>query len=102
MTTLYRVRTLWTGFPGAPGYTTMYALDIGTFLDELATFWASVAGLLPGDVTVTIPRTGDRIEDTTGDLIGSWTETGTEFATAGSNGEAYAAPVGAVIDWATD
>jgi hypothetical protein len=56
--------------------------------------------LFPQGTTITVPNTGDKIDDTTGALTGVWTGTGGGTVT-GSNGIACAAGVGACIGWTT-
>ena len=100
MTTLFRLRTLLTGFPGAPGVATMYFLDVSTAVESVSRLWQSWAVAMPNDVTITPERTGDTIEDTTGALVGQWVG-GVVTPSQGSGGASYAAPVGAVAEWAT-
>lgn len=59
-----------------------------------------VSPILPQAVTVTVPGTGDSINDTNGNLTGTWSAVG-----GGSQGGASASPVaagvGACISWGT-
>lgn len=101
MTDLYRVRSTWTGFPGAPGVTTMYTLDMATFLSAVHTFWSAIADKLPSNVRVNVLNYGDVISDTTGELTDSWTADSLE-PVAGTDGENYLAPAGACVNWNTE
>jgi len=101
MTEIYRVRSGWTGFPGGPGVTTMYFLDVATAVASVHTFFNDVSNRIPSDVTIQVENTGEILEDTTGDMTGAWSSD----AVAGVNGVMsgkYAAPVGACVDWNTD
>lgn len=100
MTTLFRQRTLLTGFQGGPGVATMYFLDVSTAVESVSRLWGEIAGFMPVGVTVTPERVGDTIEDTTGALVGSWVG-GVVTPHAGVAAGSYAAPVGAVITWLT-
>lgn len=60
----------------------------------------AVKTMFPLGLSWTIPGSGDKIEDTTGDLAGVWTATG--GATVSATGSAScAAGVGACIGWTT-
>jgi hypothetical protein len=56
--------------------------------------------LFPNNVTITVPGSGDVIDDTTGALIGVWTATGGGGVIGGSTAGS-AAGVGACIGWTT-
>jgi len=101
MTQLDRVRSIWTGFPGGPGVTTMYFLDTATAVESLHSFWSALAGRLPIDVDIQVENAGDTIEDTTGDLVGAWSAASVT-SVAGTADDSYAAPAGCVIDWLTE
>jgi len=66
----------------------------------IKTAFNTFAPELPSGVTLTIPGSGDKIDDTTGDLAGVWSATGAGTVT-GSGGPSSAAGVGAVIGWTT-
>ena len=100
MTDLYRVRSVWSGFPGGPGVTTMYFLDTATAVDSVHTFFASIADRLPEDVDIQVESAGDVINDATGDLTGAWS-TGAVTSIPGTASGSYSAPAGAVVDWLT-
>ena len=72
MTSLYRIRTAFTGFVGAPGVSTMYSLNPPTDLADLQALWTGLKGGMPTDVTISVLPSGDIIEDTTGALTGQW------------------------------
>ena len=101
MTNLYRVRSIWSGFPGGPGVTTMFFLDMATAIDAVHTFWSALAPKLPEDVHIQVQNFGDVISDETGELTDSWTAD-TVAVVTGGNTDKYAAPVGACVNWHTD
>lgn len=101
MTELRRVRSVWSGFPGGPGVTTMYLLDTDTAVADLHILWAALAFALPVDVHIQVENIGDTIEDSTGALTGTWPASDAVSSVAGTNESGYAAPVGAVVDWLT-
>lgn len=101
MTTLCRVRSVWSGFRGGPGVTTMYFLDTSTCVEDLHTLWTAINAHLPDDVSIQVENTGDTIESTTGDLVGTWPASDEVAPVVGLNVDAYAAPVGAVVNWLT-
>lgn len=101
MTELSRLRTVWSGFPGGPGVTTMYFLDTATAVASVHAFWATLAGIIPADVNLQVQNSGDVIEDSTGALTGAWTASAVAVI-GGGDGEKYAAPAGACINWLTE
>ena len=101
MTELSRVRSVWSGFPGGPGVTTMYFLDTATAVASVHAFWTTLGGMLPGDVSIQVQNAGDIIEDSTGALTGAWSATAVAAVGGGSSNK-YAAPAGAVINWLTE
>lgn len=115
MTTLLRVKSRWTGFSGAPGYTVMHFRDFdgaggpggdpdntqaSAAIDRVRAFFASIAGLYPSAVVVTVEPEVDVIEHTTGQLVNSLP--GKQTAPVpGTTAANFSAPVGAVINWGT-
>lgn len=61
---------------------------------------AIVSPILPSAVTVNVPPSGDTIDDTTGNLVGTWSATGAG-SQAGASSAPVAAGVGACIGWQT-
>lgn len=57
-------------------------------------------GQFPTGVTVTFPGSGDSIEDTTGELIGTWSS-GANVQTTGGGVATAPAGVGACVTWKT-
>lgn len=101
MTTIARIRCAWSGFVGAPGVSTFYCLDAATFRPDLLDFWAAINETFPTNVTITIPNTGDLVDDTTGANTGVWTD-GSVVTQVGGTAGVYSAPTGAVVIWGTD
>lgn len=99
-TTLGRIRVSWLGFPGAPGVSTFYATDPLSLTGPLHTFFGAVAGLLPTDVSIVFPASGDMIDDGTGNLVGQWTQAA-QTTVVGSSATVYGAPMGMVAEWLT-
>lgn len=66
----------------------------------IKTALTNAAVVLPTNVTITVPNSGDTIEDTTGALLSVWSATGGGTVTGGTNG-VVAAGVGACIGWTT-
>ena len=97
---LYRVRSVWTGFLGGPGVSTMYFVDVATAVNSVDTFWRAIADRLPEDVHIQVENAGDVIDDATGDLTDSWSSDATE-GIDGTAAGSYSAPAGIVVDWLT-
>lgn len=65
-----------------------------------ASFFNAFKDNLPSSVNLVIPSSGDKFEDSTGDLTGVWTD-GTPTVISGADPGAFAAGVGARIVWQT-
>jgi len=115
MPQLYRVKSRWTGFSGAPGYSVMHFRDFntpdpgagdGTVEDATAAvqrvqqFFSALAVAIPDEVSIDVEREVDVIDDSTGELVNSLqsTQGGIIDGTAGGS---YLAPAGAVVNWRT-
>lgn len=96
---LNRVRVIWGGFIGAPGYTNLYFSTSVTDMDALKAFWTSVSNTVPVGITLTVPSSGDIINESDGKITGTWT--GTNGGTITSTGTAgvYSGTSGAIIEW---
>jgi hypothetical protein len=106
---IYRYRSVWTGFSGAPGYTNLYAMPDTTeqvFADAVRAFLADAAqSATPGDhLPQTVAIQGDPNVDVldvaTGLLVDSVPVT-PPAVVQGANSTVYAAPAGACINWLT-
>jgi hypothetical protein len=96
-----KVVTQWNGFPGAPGFTTMYFDGASTPpLAALQTFWTACKNLLPVTVTLQVANSGVSIDLATGKPDGTWTS-GVQAPIVGTGANAYAAPAGAEVEWKT-
>jgi len=108
-----RVRTEWTGFNGAPGYTNLFFRDFGGAEDpdvtnavatlaaeRVVTFWNAIEQYFPNDVTLRVDNIVDVLEDSTGTLIESYS-TPVNAPIAGTNAGSYSAASGGVIGWTT-
>lgn len=103
MTTLNRVLVSWAG-PQVVGLAAnvlhFSGSDSAVPVAAIRSAYAQLAGILPAGLTITVPTTGDQINDTTGDLVGVWNATGGGVA-AGSASASAAAGVGACVSWQT-
>lgn len=96
-----RIRAVWTGFVGAPGYTSWYFLPESTGMAAtMRTFFDAIKGQLAAPVSVQVESTGDVIDETDGKIVGAWNESAVAVVNAGGVG-IYSAPVGAVVRWNT-
>lgn len=100
MASISRVRTILTGFAGAPGVCTMYCLDPATFRPLLRSFWFNVSSEVPTEVNMVIENSGDILDSVSGELTGTWTA-GAVDPVQGVNAANHAAPAGAVVNWLT-
>ena len=98
---MQRAVVTWTGFPGAPGYSSFYFTDDNVARTELHDFFESLKTMFPQNVKIQVPGSGDTIDPLTGDITGSWSDTAPAVV-IGTNTTVYAGPVGAVVNWRTD
>lgn len=98
----------WTGFSGAPGYSTFHTSNAGiyqTAIDNSATgirqLLTDIAPALPTAVTVTLQQEVKELDAATGALIALASTTTVPTSQAGSGGASGPGPAGAVINWLT-
>jgi hypothetical protein len=108
MTTLYRIRTVWSSFPGAPGYTNLYfgttdPLLAGATLAaaSVRSFWQSLNGMIPNGASLLVESAVALIEDFSGEQTGELAVSPAPAVVTGTSTGAYTAPSGAVITWGT-
>lgn len=115
MVEMLRVRSEWTGFSGAPGYTNLFFRDFnggdpsgGDFDTATAQaaaaktfqFWEAISNLLPTVVRIDVDAQVDVIESTSGDLVNSFSVV-PEAPVGGDAPGPYSGASGAVINWRT-
>lgn len=115
MAPILRIKSRWSGFNGAPGYTVMHFRDFGTgeggsgdvtetqaeaAITRTGTFWQGLQLVLPQNVQVTVEPEVDVIEAASGDLVDSYT-IGVPLTYTGTLAGPYSAASGAVINWRT-
>jgi hypothetical protein len=97
-----RIRVVWSGIPTGNGVSTFYAAG-GTppNLAPLRNALANMTTLIPSGITLTIQNQGDFIDDATGALTGSWSQTA-QAAIACTGAGVWSAPSGACVNWQTN
>lgn len=115
MPALLRVRSRWSGFSGAPGYTVMHFRDFGTgdtggsdpnaadaaaAVARVRTFMGSVSAICPPVVQIQVEGDVDLINSDNGQLIESYSVTPPSSVTGAATG-GYSAASGAVVNWRT-
>lgn len=95
-----RVRCLWQNWPGAPGYTNLYVGTSVVNQSEIRTFFNALIALLPSGLTITVPNSGDIVDESTGAITGAWTGTVNTVVT-GTAVTTYAGASGACVNWRT-
>jgi len=102
MAVLARVRVEWSGTPVVgPGISTFY-FDQGAsgWVTALSAFFTSARAFVPTGALMTVPSSGDLIEDATGELQGAWSE-GATTPIAGNGNGFWPMGVGARVQWDT-
>lgn len=102
MAELHRVRCVWTGFLGAPGFTTLYfdATSSPPNTAAVRSWFQGLQSLFPNVVSIQVPGTGDIVTTDTGVISGTWT-TATPAVVTGAVAGVYAAPSGAIANFLT-
>lgn len=104
MTTLNRVVLRWAG-PQIKGNAVSVLHYSGSDnaappVAAIQAAFQAAAATFPSGITITVPASGDKIDDTTGHLTGVWSVAQENVATM-SGGAQAAAGVGACITWTT-
>lgn len=105
---IHRVQAVWSGFNGAPGYSSFYFRpftgggDVDEAIGRTRSFFSAWRNLLPLGVRVQVQSTVEEIDETTGMLTGYLDgEEVDHVATTSSNAD-FAGPSGAVVNWLTN
>lgn len=70
------------------------------FSASLQTFFQAIKALMPDDLLITVPNTGDLVQDSNGVLAGVWTDSGGS-TTVGTSATAFALGTGGRVQWLT-
>lgn len=100
MSTLQRLRTRWSGNPGLPGVTTVYATDMAVFQPAWEDLLQVLKSYIPNNISWLVENTGDVINVENGDLVGGWSG-GDSTPIAGLNASPFTAPAGFQVVWET-
>lgn len=109
MATIFRVRAIWTGGSGLPGYSNFYfgpgggslqeAVDISTATVRAA--FLAIQNMLPASIGVQVDSEVPMFDEETGDLIDVWAPTTPVTNLQGNGVGTYSAASGASITWLT-
>lgn len=105
--TIHRVQAVWTGFPGAPGYSSFYFRpftgggDVDQAIGRVRGFFAEWRRLLPLGVSIQVQATVEEVDETTGMLTGYLDGEEVEPVLTSTAGNDFAGPAGAVVNWLT-
>ena len=102
MTTLARVRAELSGpMVVGPASSTFYFDGAGSgFVTSLLAFYDAIKNQLANGLVINVANSGELIDDTTGDLAGTWTD-GTAGQVVGGGLNSYVVGVGGVVEWTT-
>lgn len=108
MAILQRVRSVWTGFQGAPGYTDMYfgttdppSESAQDHVDQVWDFWTALVAFIPTVVNITVQPQVAEVDELTGDLVGEIIIGTAPAAVDCTASGAYSAPAGCTVQWRT-
>lgn len=99
--TLNRVRVAITGATGLPGVCTFHFGSTTTDMTALRTFWDATKTNFPNTVTISVPSSGDQINDDSGQISGAWNGPAQTnvIGTGGVGG--YLSTAGLMVRWVT-
>ena len=104
MAIMKRYRVTWSGAPVVgPSVSTFYESPesgVGG-ADDLETFFGAIADRIALGVQILVPSSGDLVESTTGDLVGTWSDPGTGGTVNSTGNSGFTNGVGARIVWNT-
>jgi hypothetical protein len=95
-----RVKVRWEGFPGGPGLGTHYLSETTVAYPALVNFYSVIKSRILINTTLHIESGGDIIDDSNGELTGTW-GTPSDNPIVGTGTGDYAGPVGMMINWST-
>lgn len=99
---IQRVNCAWQNWPGAPGVSTFWFTTISQAkVDALRAFFNSCAALIPNNLTIQVPGSGDYVDEGTGAIGGTWAVGTTPTVVTGTGAGAYAGNAGLIIHWLT-
>jgi hypothetical protein len=108
MATVYRIKAIWTGFQGAPGYTTVSFRNVVTQANmdnaqgDLYGFFNAIKAYIPTGTTIQVQKQVDGYDEFTGTLLSSTVSANTMTAVNGTAASvAYAGGSGLCVTWLT-
>lgn len=104
MTQIQRARVVWNGTPvTGGGISNFYCATTGDpLITGLKGFFNDLVNVFPSGLTWTVPDGGDLVEDTTGQLAGTWDEgAGAGGTVTATNSGTWVQGVGARVVWNT-
>lgn len=101
MVAMERVLVTWTGQTGLPGVSVFYGAPGSSVNTDVKAFFTSIRAEFGTALSWTVPGSGDTIDSATGALTGSWSNPTGGGIVQGLSNTAYAAGVGAYVNWGT-
>ena len=101
--TMYRINVAWQNWPGAPGVSTFFQDPAVAQPNPEAVqdFFDAIKGMLPTGLTLTVPSSGDLINEATGAITGNWSVTPAPALITCTGAGSYAGNAGMVVHWLT-
>jgi len=98
MTSIYRQRVVWQGFPGSPGYSNFYFL-LAPADDTVRGFFDTIKNNFQSNVVWTIETAGDVLSAETGVMTGAWSGGVGGNISGSAQLRNCAGPAGGVVTW---
>jgi len=95
-----KMPVVWSTGIGGAGVSVFYSPFGVDMTTELATFFNAIKSNFPAGITIACDNAGDKIDDASGELTGSWTD-GTSWTLGGGSGSFWPAGAGGRVVWKT-
>lgn len=105
--TINQLTWVWSGWVGAPGYTSFYVQGtddtaIQDAVNAQRAFFQAIRGEFPTEITIAGPATYRRLNEVTGDLVSIGPIAVPPASVTGGGNPGFAGPAGAVVNWLTN
>lgn len=103
-----RVTAVWSGFTGAPGYTSFHftafdgGLDTTDEVGRVHAFFTALGGIIPGSVEIQVRQETELLNEASGELLGYGGAAAPVEPVDASGSNTYAAPSGGLVTWNTN
>lgn len=101
--TIARIVCPWGNWPGSPGVSVFYgdAATMQPLVTGLKTFFDQFSTFVPSGLSISVPNSGDLLDEATGTITGAWSLPTAPNPTTMTGTGVYAGNAGMVVHWLT-